>query len=137
MGIAGKDIARQRVRAAENISAGAAGHQNSLKGIGRRVRTGGINPQPAAGDGVVGGIGIQQRQAVPIEAAERNMLDLVAGGINQEGVRRKCFGMICEASTKMRGWPVKPGCVEPSMTMPLAANGGKWPVRWMLKTPLL
>ena len=46
-------------------------------------------------------------------------------------------GMICEASTMMSGWPVKPGCVEPSMTMPFDTSGGRWPVRWMLKTPLL
>ncbi len=47
------------------------------------------------------------------------------------------WGMICEASTTMSGRLVKPGWVEPSMTIPFAASGGNMPVRWMLNTPLL
>ena len=90
--IAGEDISRQRVGAADDVPARAGGDENSLIGIRRGVGAGGVKAKPAAGNGVVRRVRINQREAVPVEAGEGNVFDLVARRVNQHGVRREGFG---------------------------------------------
>ena len=63
-------------------------NQDALIRVGRRIAAGGIQTQPAAGDGVVGRVGVFQGQAVPVEPLEGDVLHLVAGGVDQQAAGR-------------------------------------------------
>src|ERR1035441_2034727 len=70
LAIAGYDVARERVGAADDVAASPLNKEDALIGVRRRVAARGVQTQPAPGDGVVRGVGEFQRQAIPIESPE-------------------------------------------------------------------